>query len=143
MIPLITALTEARHAAGLHQQHIADNLGLGAKSGVTMVSAWENGHSVPRVGHACGYARLAGRRIVVVRDGLFVGDLLDVLPRLKELIHESGLTIQDLADGLFQHPVTLGSTIRRAGPDTRLTTAQSLLGAIRCTLNLAHAEEAP
>jgi transcriptional regulator with XRE-family HTH domain len=136
VIPLITALTNARRAAGLHQQHIADGLELAAQAGHKMVSDWEHGRSVPRVGHACGYAQLVGRRIVVVRDEQLVGDLLDALPRLMPLINESGLTVRDLADGLFQHPVSLRSTIRRAGPGTRLTTAQNLLGAIRCTLDL-------
>lgn len=139
MIPLISALAEARRAAGIHQQHIASGLGLGAKAGVSMVSAWEHGHNVPKVGHTCGYAALVGRRVVVVRDGQIVGDLLDVLPRLKEVLVEAGLTVADVAAGLFVTPISLRATVRKAGPGTWLTSAISVLGAARYTLDLAPA----
>lgn len=141
MIPLITALAEARHAAGLHQKHIADGLGLGSKAGISMVSAWEHGHAVPKVGHACGYAGLVGRRIVVVRERQIVGDLLDVLPQLKDLLAEAGLTISDAAAGLFVHQTSLRSIIRSAGPGSQLVSVMTVLGAGRCTLDLAHATE--
>ncbi|MEU6709935.1 hypothetical protein ABZ897_00535 [Nonomuraea sp. NPDC046802] len=141
MIPLISALADARRASGLCQQHIADGLGLGAKAGVSMVSAWEHGRNVPKVGHACGYAALVGRRVVVVRDGQIVGDLLDVLPRLKEVLAEAGLTVADVAAGLFVNPISLRATIRKASPETWLTSAISILGAARYTLDLTPAVE--
>lgn len=140
MIPLIAALADARRAAGLHQQHIAAGLGLGAKAGITMVSDWERGRAVPKVGHACGYAELVGRRIVVVRDEQFVGDLLDVLPKLRDLLADAGLSIGDVAAGLFVHRTSLGSVIRSAGPRSRLTSVIGVLGAVRCTLDLAPVE---
>lgn len=139
MIPLITALAEARRTADLRQQQIAEGLGLGAKAGHKMVSDWEHGVSIPRVGHACGYAALVNRRIVVVRDEQLVGDLLDVLPKLRDLLAEAGLSIGDVAAGLFVHRTSLGSVIRSAGPGTRLTSVMTVLGAIRCTLGLAPA----
>lgn len=139
MIPLVSALAEARRASGLHQQHIATGLGLGAKAGISMVSAWERGHAVPKVGHACGYAALVSRRVVVVRDGEIVGDLADLMPKLRDLVEEAGLTLGDVAAGLFVHRTSIGSTIRLAGPRTQLTSAMSVLGAVRCTLDLAPA----
>jgi transcriptional regulator with XRE-family HTH domain len=141
VIPLISALAEARREAGLHQQHIATGLGLGAAAGVTMVSAWERGRSAPKVGHACGYASLVSRRIVAVRDGQVVGNLADLMPHLRELLAEAGLTIQDVATGLFVARTSISSIIRKAGPQTQLTSVMSVLGAARCTLDLAPAAE--
>lgn len=140
MIPLITALADVRRASGLHQQHIATGLGLGAKAGITMVSDWERGRAVPKVGHACGYAALVNRRIVAVRDGEIVGGLADLMPRLRDLLDDAGLTIGAAAEGLFVHRTSLGCLIRSAGPGTQLTSAMSVLGAVRCTLDLAPVE---
>lgn len=142
MIPLIAALAEARRASGLHQQHIATGLGLGAKAGISMVSAWERGHAVPKVGHACGYATLTSRRIVVVRDSEVVGDLADLMPQLRDLVEEAGLSVTDVAAGLFVDRSTIASILRLAGPRTQLTSAMSVLGAVRCTLDLVSAEPA-
>jgi transcriptional regulator with XRE-family HTH domain len=90
MIPLISELASLRRAAGIEQQHIAAALGLGAKAGPSAVSAWESGQQIPTVGHTCGFARLVGRRVVVVRAGVVVGDLLDVLPRFSALLPAAG-----------------------------------------------------
>lgn len=139
MIPLITALADARRVSGLHQQHIAAGLGLGAKSGVSMVSSWERGRCVPKVGHACGYAALVSRRIVVVRDREAIGDLADLMPKLRDLVEEAGLSVSAVAAGLFVNPASIASIIRLAGPRTQLTSAMSVLGAVRCTLDLVTA----
>lgn len=141
MIPLITALADARRTAGLNQQHIAAGLGLGAKAGITMVSDWERGRAVPKVGHACGYATLVSRRIVAVRDSEIVGNLDDLMPQLRHLLDEAGLSIGAAAEGLFVHRTSLGCLIRSAGPGTQLTSAMSVLGAVRCTLDLAPTAE--
>jgi transcriptional regulator with XRE-family HTH domain len=136
VIPLITALTNARKAAGLRQQDVAAAIGLAASSGPSMVCQWERGRSAPRVGHTCAYAALLGRRVVAVRDGQLVGELGALMPRLRDLLDDAGLSVRQVADGLFVTPASITSIIRLAGPGTHLPTAISVLGAIRCTLEL-------
>jgi hypothetical protein len=107
-----------------------------------MVSSWERGHAVPKVGHACGYATLVSRRIVVVRGSEVVGDLADLMPKLRDLVEEAGLSVSAVASGLFVDRSTIASILRLAGPRTQLTSAMSVLGAVRCTLDLAPTAEA-
>ncbi|GGS88362.1 helix-turn-helix domain-containing protein [Nonomuraea spiralis] len=140
MIPLIAALADARRAVGLRQQDVAAAIGLAVKSGPSMVCNWERGRSAPRVGHTCAYAELLGRRVVAVRDGQLVGELDELMPRLRALLDDAGLSVRQVADGLFVTPASITSIIRLAGPGTHLPTAISVLGAIRCTLDLSEAD---
>ncbi|WP_326828717.1 hypothetical protein OIE13_22665 [Streptosporangium sp. NBC_01810] len=132
----MSRLVSLGRAAGIQQQHIAAELGLGAKAGPTRVSAWVAGTAIPNVGHTCGWSRAVGYRAVVQRDGTVIGDFLDVWPTAGQLREAAGLSRADVAACLYVQNSWAHEVEQKAGPRTRLTTAVQYLGVLGCEITL-------
>jgi DNA-binding XRE family transcriptional regulator len=113
-----------REAAGLTQLDVADELGVSYRT----IGHWETAARSPQCGLAVDWTKLLGRRLLVVREGHFVDDLLDALPRLTELREAAGLTQAAAGQALCITEHAVGHAERTAGTRTRLSTVQRLMG---------------
>lgn len=139
MTSIPAQLRELRETAGILQLDLADALGVVSRT----LCRWEHEQASPKVGQVTAWAAVLDRWLVVVRDGVVVGELMAILTLMPRMRYAAGRTQDDLAAALYASRDAIGHAERTAGPMTRLSTVQRQLGLLRCEIRLEPISETP
>ena len=137
-LPIHERLDLLRVDSGLRLNQVAKTLNVEPKT----VSQWGYGQTSPSVWHAIAYAALVGHRLVLVRRGIVVCDLQDVLRDPAGFRKRHRLSQQQVADRMRvgQHSVSALELRVSRGADVSLATLSPYLAAHGYQVVLAPAQ---